>query len=161
MIGITTLGSPESISLLCAALILFLLIHKKKNHLVQFAIFMALGALSVSLLKNGLRLPRPTAGLIEEIGYGFPSGHSTMATLFFSLLVFSYLPHIKNIIGRYFFIVGGATAPLLISYSRIYLGVHTWIDVVGGIFLGTMWFLLSIIFYQHLVRRDKNKAVLH
>jgi membrane-associated phospholipid phosphatase len=38
--------------------------------------------------------------------------------------------------------------PTLISYSRIALGVHTWIDVLGGAFLGLIIPILVSIIIQ-------------
>ena len=155
MLAITTIGSPYSISLLCGATILFLCLHKKTHHLLQFMIFSGLGAISVWLLKNGLQLPRPADGIIEEYGYGFPSGHAAMATLFFCLVLFSYMSHITNRGGKTLFLLAGILIIAAISYSRIYLGVHTWADVMGGISLGLFWFILSVIFFEYAQKRSK------
>lgn len=154
MIAVTTIGSPYSISLLCAATILFLWLHKKPHHLLQFMIFSGLGALSVWLLKNYLQLPRPGSGLIEEYGYGFPSGHSAMATLFFLLVLFSYMSHVKSAVGKLLFVIVDLSLISAIAYSRIYLGVHSWFDVIGGVSLGLFWFILSVLFFEYL---QKNK----
>ncbi len=153
MLFVTNLGSPQSIFVLCLTLVFFLAVHKKPHHLLQFVIFMSLGALSVWLLKHTFEIPRPTGGIIFEYGYGFPSGHATMATLFLLLLVYSYLSHLKNRLEKTLFILGGIVIAGLISYSRIYLGVHSWTDVVGGISLGLLWFVLSVIFYTHIEKK--------
>lgn len=155
MLAITTVGSPYSISLLCAVTILFLWLHKKPHHLLQFMIFSGLGALSVWLLKNSLQLARPSRGIIEEYGYGFPSGHAAMATLFFSLVLFSYMSHIKSQAGKLLFLIIGIVIIIAISYSRIYLGVHSWADVIGGASLGLLWFVLSVIFFEYMQKRSK------
>ena len=155
MVAVTNLGSPYSILLLCATMILFLWLHKKLHHLLQFMIFSGFGALSVWVLKNCLALPRPSGGIIEEYGYGFPSGHATMATLFFSLVLFSYASHIKSQIGKILFLAAGTVIIAAISYSRIYLGVHSWADVIGGVSLGLLWFLLSVIFFEYMQKRSK------
>lgn len=154
MIVVTSLGSPQSILILCAILAIFLALHRKNHHLFQFIIFMSLGALSVWLMKRWLEVPRPTGGIIEEYGFGFPSGHATMATLFSLLLVYAYLPHIKNIVGKWALVIFGLIVSGSISYSRIYLGVHSINDVVGGICLGAFWFMLSVMFYTYLQKRN-------
>lgn len=155
MIAITTLGSPEAITFLCIVLAVFLLVHKKPKHFLQFTIFMSLGALSIWLLKQWLQITRPDGGILEVAGYSFPSGHAAMSTLFFSLLIYSYMPHIKSIAGKGAAILLGLIAAGAISYSRLYLGVHTVSDVVGGISIGAIWFILSVVFFRSLKKKRR------
>lgn len=155
MIALTQLGSPHSILILCLMLAVFLITHKKTHHFFQFVIFITLGALSVWIIKMYLQIPRPIGGLITEYGYGFPSGHATMATLFSLLILYSYISHIKTRIGKYLFILLGLTFAGAVAYSRVYLGVHSLADIAGGICLGTFWFVLSVIFFKHLEERRK------
>lgn len=117
---------------------------------------MSLGSLSVWLLKHGFKIPRPEGGIIEVAGYGFPSGHSAMSTLFALLIIYSYFSHVKTLIGKILLITLGLGSAGLISYSRIYLGVHSIYDVVGGIILGLFWFILSVMFYTHISRRQRR-----
>ncbi|MES3005903.1 MAG: phosphatase PAP2 family protein [Patescibacteria group bacterium] len=156
MIFVSKIGSPQSITILCIVLGIFLLSHKKIYHFFQFVIFMSLGGGSVWLLKQWFQIPRPVDGIIQAPGYSFPSGHAAMATLFFFLLTYSYLSHVKSRTGKFFLIIAGLGVPMLVSYSRIYLGVHTFNDVVGGICLGTFWFLLSVIFYTRISVKRGN-----
>lgn len=151
MISITRLGSPQTMLLLTFFIIVFLWHHKKVHHLFQFSLFMILGAASVYILKTILHIPRPLGGLITEYGYGFPSGHTTMATIFFLLVAYSYRTHVKKGF-QILFVIACLGMIALISYSRVYLGVHTWTDVIGGYALGTFWFLLSLQFYQWLLK---------
>ena len=64
-----------------------------------------------------------------DFGSGFPSGHTAMATVL-ALTIMPYLPK------KYLWIVpvwiGG------VAVSRIYLGVHAPLDVVGGFALGVL-----------------------
>lgn len=111
------------------------------------------GALSVYVLKEALQIPRPLHGLVYEYGYGFPSGHTTMATLFFLLVIASYKNHIESRVLRIAFIISGIVMIGSISYSRIYLGVHSWLDVIGGYALGSLWFILSLWFHEWMCSR--------
>lgn len=156
MIAITEFGSPQSMLLLCAVVATFLFLHKKPHHFFQFVVFMSLAAGSVWLIKRVLQIERPIGGIIVEYGYGFPSGHATMVTLFCLLVVYSYISHIYSKLGKISFAFIFLLFAGLVSYSRVYLGVHTLTDVSGGILLGTFWFLLSIIFYTRL-QHNRNK----
>jgi membrane-associated phospholipid phosphatase len=149
---ITDLGSPQSLTMMCAALVLFLGLRNKPHHLIQFIIFMSATAASVLILKDTLQIPRPLGGIIYEYGYGFPSGHAAMAMIFFPLVYFAVSPHIKKHSTKVVSLVFVVAMVGLISYSRVYLGVHTWADIAGGLSLGGFWFGLSILFYNCLER---------
>lgn len=63
-----------------------------------------------------------------EPDLGYPSGHATFITIL-TLMLFPYLPKIV----RWLVVVG---AILLVGLSRLYLGVHLPLDIVGGVALG-------------------------
>ncbi len=121
--------------------------------MIQLGLFMSLGGISVYLLKRLIQSPRPVGGLITEYGYGFPSGHTTMATLFFLIVIYSYQNHLKSTFKRYLFTLGCVLMIVLISYSRVYLGVHSWTDVIGGYALGTLWFIGSTFFFTGVSKK--------
>jgi undecaprenyl-diphosphatase len=69
---------------------------------------------------------RPEGALFEEVGYSFPSSHASVAFSMIAMMNREF-PGIKWI-----FVV----VALLITFSRIYLGVHYASDLVAGGFLG-------------------------
>jgi len=95
------------------------------------------------IIKNITQIPRPFDGLsgvhqlVSEIGFSFPSGHTT---LFSALAVVIYLFNKK--LGILFMF--GA---ILIGLSRIIVGVHYPIDILGGVILGglTAWIIASFL----------------
>lgn len=64
--------------------------------------------------------------------YSFVSSHATNFSAW-CFLVYQYLKKIKS--GYWLMIF--AIIPLLVGYSRIYMGVHYPLDVLGGLMLGT------------------------
>lgn len=81
-------------------------------------------------------------------GSGFPSGHVALATAL-ALTLGHYLP--KKYYWLVFFIIGG------VSLSRIYLGVHLPLDLLGGFAIG--WFAYAL--FRHVKVRDiyfKNRS---
>lgn len=109
--------------------------------LVSFASLM-----NVTALKNALRIPRPFevldyTPLISVSPFSFPSGHA--ATFLCMALVSGwYIPKY-----RMFFLVFA----LLISVSRILVGVHTPLDILAGWFVGASFAFLAYI-HLDLVR---------
>jgi len=81
-------------------------------------------------LKNTLQYPRPSSFMwkTEVSGYSFPSGHAQgVSTFWFRLLIECRKLWILPI---------AILVTSLVSYSRIYLGVHYLHDVVAGVILG-------------------------
>jgi len=103
------------------------------------------GGIFIILLKEVVQRIRPEN--LYESGFGFPSGHATMAILFFSWLIYSSTKHFgkKN---RVLISILSSILVLAIISSRIYLGVHWFSDILGGIFLGTFLFCFILSFFR-------------
>jgi len=80
-------------------------------------------------------------------GPGFPSGHTAMAVAM-GLVLYDYLPK------KYKFIV--PVWIIMVGWSRLYLGVHAPLDIVGGFAIG--WISYALV--KHLVIRNKIKSVM-
>ncbi len=83
-------------------------------------------------LKDGLRLERPAgAGLrvvVPASGYGFPSGHAQGNATLWGYLCAAF--------PRRALCALAVAAVVLVSLSRLYLGVHYPADVLGGVAIG-------------------------
>lgn len=63
-------------------------------------------------------------------GYSFPSGHAQGTTTFWGTLMFKYNRKCINILG--------IASIILVSLSRLYLGVHWPVDIIGGILIAVL-----------------------
>ncbi|MCX6814596.1 MAG: phosphatase PAP2 family protein [Candidatus Aenigmarchaeota archaeon] len=100
-------------------------------------------------------LPCPAAGCNPfcDLDSSFPSGHSGTIFVAFSSFYLAFRKRMKKDgLSRSYKAVNPRSLlllfilPVLVSFSRIALGVHTWIDVLAGAFLGLVIpFIVSII----------------
>ncbi len=164
IIGISALGSGWFVALAFAALGLLALSRGRRD----LAFLLALGTLCFPMewaLKyftsaEAISLPTLVNALfdVNEIGLDdiadFPAGHALRATVLYGLAAFcvARLAHdFRQGVSAY------AVAVVLIgaiSATRIYLGAHYPIDVLGGWIAGAA--LLSILVAVHVLRVDER-----
>jgi undecaprenyl-diphosphatase len=118
---------------------------------------------SVKLFKNVFERLRPCHNpeiqhLVHTINgkcgaqFGFVSSHAANT---FALAMFSSLFFRRRWVSISFFVWAA-----VVSYSRIYLGVHFPFDVIGGALLGAFIGVLTFIFYNatlHYLKKRKSR----
>ena len=150
---ITQLG--EETAFLVIALIVFWCVDKYKGYFILTVGF--IGTLANQFMKLLFKIPRPwildESFVIDEkvkeaaAGYSFPSGHTQNAVGTFGALAFTG----KN---RYLRIIAAAIA-VLVPFSRMYLSVHTPLDV----FVAAAMACLFIVILKPLVL-DRHRRVM-
>ena len=130
MLGITYLG--DEIAFLVVALILFWCVDKRRGYYVLAVGF--LGTITSQFLKIWYRIPRPwyqdeNFTILEQAregagGYSFPSGHTQSSIGTFGGIAVTS----KSLLVRALCLA----ACILVPFSRMYVGVHTPLDVAIG-----------------------------
>ncbi len=150
-----TMTGEENFYIIAAAII-FWCINKKFGYKLGFALLTS--TIVNTLLKSLVNASRPigVAGIRSlrvqtATGQSFPSGHTQGAVTFW----FSWIREIRK---RWIYIVG-IVAIILVAYSRMYLGVHYPIDVIGGIVIGITWVFISNYIFDY-AEATKRKWIL-
>lgn len=128
-------------------IIAFFLFLNKKYKTISAKILLALilsSSITSLILKNIIKRPRPflvsenIKQLISASGYSFPSGH-TSTSFAVAFIIYSCFPKKYGIFA--------IILAILISFSRIYIGVHYLTDIIFGAILGiTSSELVRILF---------------
>ena len=125
------------------SVLLYLFGNKKgKKVAKKMIIILVITTVITSLVKNIVMRPRPyvelTNLILLDLGtdYSFPSGHTATATAMAYTLSKEYHKWIFMII------------PLMVAFSRLYIGVHYPSDVLGGFLLGIVVVYISDYFFK-------------
>lgn len=137
---ITQFGS--AIVLIIITILCVIFIRDKKYKILVPANLVTIAIINI-VLKNFFLRPRPDElRLIEETGYSFPSGHAMASTAFYGLLIYIVHEKVENKILRNTICIMLGLLILLISISRIYVGVHYTSDVIAGTCLSIAYLIL-------------------
>ncbi len=117
----------------------------------QLLFVLLIGLVGLLAFKEVIASPRPfvqhpdqVTALVEEDGYGLPSGHVVL-----SVVIWGY---IASLVRRWWAWLLVALYVLLIAWSRMYAGVHYPQDVVGGVIIGAGLLALSLALLKPLAR---------
>ena len=135
------------VSLLVAA---YLFYRNSKTNSVLLLGAMALIALLVGVTKVLVYFPRPANALILVEGSSFPSGHTCVSIVFFGLLVYFGWKYWKSARVKASLIILLVAVTSVVGFSRIYLNVHWFSDVIGGYMLGIFCIFFSFRAVQYL-----------
>jgi len=139
--GVTFFGSVEFVAVAASCVAIVLLVRKSWYHLLALLLAVGGGSLLNILLKHFFHRQRPALEnpLLTLTSFGFPSGHTMGATLFYGALAVFVAQSVPKWRWRALAFWIAALAVGLIGLSRIYLGAHYLTDVVGAIAVGLAW----------------------
>ena len=147
---ITQFGSALFLIIITILCVIF--IRDKKYKILIPANLITIVIINI-VLKNFFLRPRPNElRLIEETGYSFPSGHAMASTAFYGLLIYIVHEKVENKILRNTICIMLGLLILLISISRIYVGVHYTSDVIAG----TCFSIAYLILITRLIKSQND-----
>jgi undecaprenyl-diphosphatase len=146
----TIIGTGVPVVAITAAILFILHRFFRNGRELLLFLFAVIGSSLLNpLLKSVFHLQRPTLHrLVEQTGYGFPSGHAMGAFSLYGITAYLFWRHIRSKKGLIVWIAVSAFLILAIGISRIYLGVHYPSDVVGGYLASGCWVFACIGIFQ-------------
>ncbi len=146
---LTLLGEAGIFWILVAALLLLFPKTRRCGGTMAIALLLIF-LLGNCLLKPWLARPRPFSLYPELVlliapptDFSFPSGH-TYASIASAVVLLKYFPRWG---------IGAMILALLIAFSRLYLQVHFFTDILGGILLGLLAATIAIFLMKKKTER--------
>jgi len=141
--NIDIIFDTTSMVIISIIIAVFLWIKYSKKDAIFLSITMLADALILLILKLLFKVTRPISNFITTTDFSFPSGHTTTAVVFFGILSYLVLKKYKNV--NFEMLSTSIFMVLLIGFTRLYLGIHWFSDVLGGILLGIFILTSSLI----------------
>jgi undecaprenyl-diphosphatase len=155
MLFFTNIGSPTVLGVLSIFIAVLLFLKRDTFDAFLYLISIMSAILSFVLMKNAFHITRPFGGLVQFDTWSFPSGHATVATAFFFATGYTFLDKIKNIFGKFALIIGCIFGAAVVSFSRVYLGVHFALDILAGTALGILCVSATVLIFNIFIGEEK------
>jgi undecaprenyl-diphosphatase len=152
---VTWVANPIPMLLLTAGTGVVLWLTGRRAEAVLLVVTVAGGWLLGELFKEVFQRARPGIELARvplPESYSFPSGHALAAMEYFGTLAFIVILEAKKVSTRVWVAALCVVAIVAISFSRVYLGVHWFGDILASWFLGAAWMAVTISGYFWFTR---------
>lgn len=156
MSAVTYLG--QEMVFLVLGMILLWCVNKKYGY--RYLGMFMLGSFLQQFLKAVFAIPRPwvldpafepvESAVPEATGFSFPSGHTLTACV--------SLGGVALYLKKTWAFLVAALLTVLVAFSRMYLGVHTLLDVGVGLLLGV---IVLLFFWLVFLKNENRPAVLN
>lgn len=156
MSAVSFVGSPAVVALIAIAVGLFLIGRRRWIVLGGWIAAFAGGAVLDWTLKRIIQRPRPPGALLfmHRFSYSFPSEHAMGSFVGYGMLAYLLITFwaTKNS-TRVLIAVVSLVLVVAVGFSRIYVGLHYFSDVIGGYAAGAVW-LVACISGVEIARRQ-------
>jgi undecaprenyl-diphosphatase len=141
MLEITALGTGIVVLMVVTVAALFLTLTRHKYSAILL-LASAFGGIVLNIvLKLGFHRSRPSVAVaaVHTFTSSFPSGHAMSAAIVYSTVAYLATRLLRHRWARWLVMTAAMSLIAVISFSRIYLGVHYPSDVIAGVAIGFAW----------------------
>ena len=141
LLEITALGTGLVVMMIVVISALFLIATQHRFSAFLLLVASGGGIVLNAILKSSFDRPRPQLfeWLTEPSSSSFPSGHAMSSAIVYFTVAYLIARLEKRRWMRAVTIIASLLLVLLISVSRLYLGVHYPSDVLAGMIIGLAW----------------------
>ncbi len=156
---LTHLGDPVGVTVATGVGALLLAWSGRR----RTALFLVVSRVGALVLSQGTKAavervrPRFEDPVASAFGASFPSGHALGSTAFYAALALALLPLVARPVRRAL-LAAALVVPLLVSATRVLIGVHYLSDVAAGFVLGLGWTAVCAAVFA-LWRADEGRPV--
>ncbi len=146
---ITHLGNASYVIILLGICIVLM----RNKHALYLCFSSSSSVVFNTIFKNIIRRDRPNIlRLITQGGFSYPSGHAMITMCCYGYLFYYVYNFVKNKYLKIILLIILGILIISIPISRIYVGVHYFSDIIGGLLLGGC-ILFTIIKYGKKIIR--------
>lgn len=168
--AITLVGSPGAMAVLAVVVGVVLIVRRRWWLLGGWAAAFLGGAVIDEALKIIIQRPRPPFAaphlhpmqlllhMSHGVSYSFPSGHASGSLIGYGMFAYLLVQWLPGQRVHAAIVTVAALLVLAIGFSRLYLGVHYFSDVVAGYAAGVVW-LSACISGLEIVRRHRRLEI--
>jgi membrane-associated phospholipid phosphatase len=158
---VTDLGNASTLAWIGLLVLLALVASRRWQLLSVWVIALAGVGLINEFLKDTFQRVRPQLPnpWITETGWSFPSGHAMGSLVVYGMLAYSIGLVVTSRALRVCLFFVTISLVIAIGFSRIYLGVHYFSDVIAGYLAAAFWLALCISGNEVARRHRKLKVV--
>ena len=143
---LTHLGDPAWLTLLGAGVALWLWWRRRRVLALGWVLALGGNALLNPALKRIFERVRPVHdhGLFSEMGFSFPSGHTSGATVAYGMMAYvalRTLPPVWHLPA----VLSATAVAFTVGCSRVFLQVHYLSDVLAGFASGGAWLVVCVM----------------
>jgi len=158
MYAISYAGNEKVVAAIAITFSIILAIRKRWMVILTLWVTVAGSVLTILAGKHIFKISRPYAYSYYHVSlFSFPSGHASISIAFYGLLAYYFIRETKSLKIQHRILTSAIIFIFLVGFSRIYLCVHFFSDVVGGYFFGSLWLLLAISFFEWYEDKLKHR----
>lgn len=141
MVEVTALGTGTVVLMIVVIAALFLTLSERQYSALLLVVAASGGLLLNGILKLGFNRPRPSIFLpaVHAVSSSFPSGHAMSSAIVYGTVAYLAARLHRRRWVRWLVMGFALVVIVLISFSRMYLGVHYPSDVLAGVIIGLAW----------------------
>lgn len=160
MLEVTALGTWVVVLMIIVVAALFLTLNQRKYSAILLLIATLGGLVLNGVLKLGFNRPRPEIFLpvARAFSSSFPSGHAMSSAIVYGTVAYLAARLHRRRWARWLVMAFAFVVIVLISFSRMYLGVHYPSDVIAGVMIGLAWAGFCMATLEAIQRHALSRA---